>query len=132
MTTDLHTEINARHLPRVLRDIVKLIGLPATMKIVQHYGGVRLWVPKTMTEEHELARLLGFAPAEKLARAYGGDEHFDVPLALKALRAVRDGRIRAEARRCSTRTLARRYKLTERRIWHILAAVVDERQGGLF
>ncbi|SDH26540.1 hypothetical protein [Nitrosomonas sp. Nm132] len=32
-------------LPCILQEIAELIGLPATLKLAQHYGGVRLYVP---------------------------------------------------------------------------------------
>lgn len=120
-------------LPPVLQDMVALIGLPLTMKLVEVYGGTRLFVPKReVAGDHYLAILLGIEAANKLVAHYGGEEHFDIPLALRALKAVRNSQIRAERQSESERVLARRYKTTERNIRLICGEMVDDRQTALF
>ena len=122
-------------LPGVLREMVGLIGLPATLRIVEAYGGVRLYVPSHMDAGHDLAQLVGFDAASKLSSEYGGMDHFDVPRAAQALRAVRSAQIRADrARGMTHRELARKYALTERWIRHLLGEHDDGSgdQLGLF
>ncbi len=120
-------------LPPILQDIVALIGLPHTMKLVDQHGGTRLFVPKLgVAEDHPLAVLLGHRAASKLIAHYGGEEHFDIPLAARALRAVRNAQIRAERPHTSTRLLALKWRTTERNIRIICGEMADERQGGLF
>lgn len=127
-------EIDTDLLPPILQDIVALVGLPLTMTLVQARGGVRLYVPKLeLDDDHYLVQLLGREAAEKLQNAYGGDEHFDIPKAERALRAVRDSKIRYQ-RRCdlSVSSLALEYRLTERQIRTICGELVDDRQVSLF
>lgn len=132
MTQDHHS-INASLLPPILQDLVALIGLPLTMSLVYAYGGTRLFVPKReVVENHYLATLLGIEAANKLVAHYGGEEHFDIPLAMRALKAVRNAQIRAERQNESERVLARRYKTTERNIRLICGERVDDRQTALF
>lgn len=131
------TEINTDLLEPILQDIVELIGLPHTMRLVETYGGVRLYVPKqSLEDDHDLVRLIGREAAEKLQTIYGGESHFDIPKAERALRAVRDAEIRAartaRTGRMSVRELALKYGLTERNIRYILGEMEDDRQVGLF
>jgi Mor family transcriptional regulator len=121
-------------LPPILQDIVELIGLQPTMRLVETYGGVRLYVPKLeLEDDHPLIRQIGREAAEKLQAMYGGEPHFDIPKAERALRAVRDARIRhLRSAGASTRTLALDNGLTERQIRTICGELEDDRQVGLF
>lgn len=126
-------QINVDLLPGILQDLAGLIGLPLTMRLVEQHGGVRLYIPKgDMADEHELVALIGRAAAEKLRAMYGGEPHFDIPLALASVRAVRNAEIRAKRQHASERTLAREYHTTERNIRLICGRVEDDRQAGLF
>lgn len=112
------------------------IGLPATLTIVSIYGGVRLYVPITMTPEHILAHLIGFETALKLSKEYGGLDHFDIPRAVVALRAARNNEIADKFVKGATlRQLALTYCMTERGVTKILSGQdvrQDDRQAGLF
>lgn len=130
----MNSEVNADLLEPILQDIVGLIGLPLAMKLVEASGGVRLYVPKQeLEDDHYLVRLVGREAAEKLQTVYGGEQHFDIPKAEKALRAVRDDKIRYQ-RGCglSVRSLALDNYLTERHIRTICGEMEDDRQVGLF
>lgn len=126
--------LEARYLPGVLQDIAELIGLPSTLKLVEAYGGVRLYVPKKIDAEHDLSRLIGLEQATTLAENYGGEDHFDIPRAVAATRAARDTCIRADrANGMTHRELALKNKLTERQIRTILGDEPgDDRQDNLF
>jgi Mor family transcriptional regulator len=127
-------EIDTDLLPPILQNIVAGIGLPLTMKLVQARGGVRLYVPKLeLEDDHYLVQLLGREAAEKLQSMFGGDEHFDLPKAERALRAVRDTEIRRRRIKGeSVRSLALEYGLTERQIYAICDELMDDRQVSLF
>ena len=120
-------------LPPILQDLVELIGLHPTMQLVQAYGGVRLYVPKLELDgDHSLVRLIGSEAAKKLQAMYGGEPHFDIPKAERALRAVRDNEIRTRRLHTSVRLVALEYHLTERQIRTICGEMEDDRQVGLF
>lgn len=126
-------ETYADLLPPTLQDLVELIGLHLTMRLVEKHGGTRLFVPKLgVKDDHPLAKLLGPQAARKLVDAYGGQEHFDIPLAMRALKAVRNAQIRAQRPHISASRLAREYRTTERNIRLICGEVEDDRQVGLF
>lgn len=114
--SDLSTDL----LPQVLQDFVRLIGLAATMILVEHFGGRRLYIPANPHPDHQLVKLIGLDNLVKLSRVYGLQDHFDIPKAERALRHLRDQKIRSEYGPKSTSQLAREYNLTERQIWNIV------------
>lgn len=127
------TTIESRYLPGILQDLAELIGLAATLRLVEAYGGVRLYVPKRFDPDHPIVKLIGHALAVLLVEAYGGEDHFDIPRAIAATRAARDARMRRERTLGAThRELALRNGLTERQVRNILGSEEDDRQMGMF
>ncbi|SOD42310.1 Mor transcription activator family protein [Nitrosovibrio sp. Nv4] len=126
-------ELDESLLPGILRDIARLIGLPGTLQLVKHYGGVRLYVPKRFDPDHVLVKVIGPVAVIILIKHFGGEAHFDIPRALAAANAVRNAAIRAEYAELSQRRLAQKYNLTERQVRNILAGdEPDEMQEKLF
>lgn len=127
-------DVRIEDLPPSLQEIVEVIGLAATVKLVEHWGGVRLWVPSDVSADHQLRRRLGPA-ADKLARHFGL-ELLTVPRAVVALRRIRNDQIRARKAAGETAArLAREFCLTERQVWYIVEDVEEDeqrRQGALF
>ncbi|MFO1417275.1 MAG: Mor transcription activator family protein [Methylotetracoccus sp.] len=120
-------------IPGQLRPLVEVAGWPAVCKLVEAYGGTRLYVPKSLGPDHELARLIGFDEALALAALLGGEPHFDIPRCAGLARAARDAGLRADrAAGMTFSQLARKYHMTERNVLNILGRERDERQGELF
>lgn len=114
---DLSTEL----LPQLLQDFVRLIGLPATMKMVEQLGGLRIYVPVTPTPDHQFVAIIGFDNLVKLSSEFGTGDRFMLPKATRALTAIRNARIVVEHDEKSVRTLASEYRLTERQVTRILS-----------
>lgn len=106
-------------LPVLLQQFVRLIGIHATMQIVQLRGGVRLYIPETPLPDHFLAKTIGFDNMALLCKHYP-KETFVIDKADAALRAVRNHKIYHEYGPKSTSQLAREHDLTERQIWVIM------------
>jgi len=138
--TSLADSIDAELLPKVLQDFVRLIGLHATMALVKHSGGLRIYVPtvERVTPDHPFAHVIGLDNLLRLAKVYGSESHFQLPKAEKALIQMRNARIaQAYATHKTARELAVEYHLTEGQIVRIVAAMgakapVDRRQAVLF
>jgi len=113
-------EIDESLLPPMLQELVRACGLRATMELVRHYGGVRIYVPERLDSSHPIVRVMGQRGARALSHIYAR-ETISVPLATSALRETRRRRIRAEYGRKSAAQLAREHGLTERSIWRIVA-----------
>ncbi|MFN3734179.1 hypothetical protein [Comamonas testosteroni] len=85
-------------LPPLLQEFERLVGLQATMALIQKWGGLRVYFPtlERATEDHPYAAVIGIDALLKLAGEYGGLPHFQLPKAERALQAVRNARIAAE------------------------------------
>lgn len=112
--------IDVGQLEPILQQMVSLVGLAHTLTIVEHWGGLRLYVPRDVTEDHALAKRIGIEAARLLAEHYGEDR-WPIPKALRALRAVRDHHIVTNPDGLSVYDLVRRFGLTERQIYKIRA-----------
>ena len=130
MTVDVKTA-----LPRTVREIADLIGLDATLKLVDRYGGIGFYCAANPTESHPLSLLVGFAEAHRLATKFRS-EYVKVPRCHKLILRARNAEICAEFQAGETAgSLARRHGMTERNIWKILrqSRVQDDpRQRKLF
>jgi hypothetical protein len=124
-------------LPESLRDVVELIGLAATLNLVEHFGGlIALYVPRDIEPEHPIAVAIGITAARKLAAHYGTDSLRNIPRCVAGLRRIRDAQIHArrEAGESPAR-LALAFGITERQVWSILAELRDsgdDKQAALF
>ena len=119
----LTIRLDERLLPGIVRDIADLVGLAAALKVVEHYQGIRMWVPVKFDPEHILVKQLGPAAALKLVDYYPG-EKLEIPRCLAAIRAVRDAEIRSGG--LSQRQYAAKHGLTERQIRNIQNGIEDD------
>lgn len=106
-----------------LHAIISAIGLPAALKLVEVYGGVRIYLPLpgNITSENSIAALIGVDKARALASVWS-QERPTLPRAADYLRRERDRVLRREKKSMSVRDLAMKYGLTERAVYLILAA----------
>ena len=125
-------ELAVQLLPKRLRDFVRLIGLPATLKLVERYGGTRLYIPANPHAEHPLAQLIGLDKLQALSSVYALEDHFDIPKAERALRHLRDQEIREAYKTRSASALAREHGLTERQIFNIVGCAEPDPGATLF
>lgn len=124
-------EMAVQLLPKRLREFVRLVGLAATLKLVERFGGTRLYVPARPHADHPLAALIGLDKLEALSGVYAAEDHFDIPKAERSLRHLRDQQIRAEYATKSAGQLAREHGLTERQIFNIVGGSEPD-MGSLF
>lgn len=114
-------------LPPIIRHIRDVVGLAATLKIIEAFGGTHMRVPSKYSPECFLARLIGHDKAVDLI------EHFanEVLYVMKADAILRVQRNRIIQDRFKAGTsaihLAHDYGLSYRQIWTIIGA--DDRPG---
>ena len=132
-TEDLLTiKLDESILPKQIRDIVQVIGLPATLKLVDHYKGTRVYVPERFDPNHALCKLISHEPLIKLIEIYARD-YFEVPKCDAAMRLARNTMIASSDK--TQRELAIEWDLTERQIRNIQKHTdlgFDEHQEQLF
>ena len=127
-------------LPPLLQDFERLVGLKATMALVKVYGGLRVYFPTVdrAQADHPYAALIGLDNLLKLSQEYGGQQHFQLPKAERALLAVRNARIAADYGSDKTaREIAAEHGLTEGQVVRIVASLgvtapPERRQRALF
>ena len=107
-------------LPPELRLVAQAAGLAAALRLVEHRGGVAVYVPHQAHAGHELVPLITLAGLQALCSAYPG-EHRVVPMARAVLCEIRNRRILAERPDKSVRQLALEYKMHRRRVQQILS-----------
>ena len=123
-------EFDIDQLPESVAGVVDVVGISAALRLVECWGGVRLYVPRKLEGDHFLVSTLGRDEADQLALWCGGMS-IQVPRCLHALRAVRNVRIQRDHDQGeSAALLALRYRLTERQIYAILAQVSKSKVAG--
>ena len=60
------------HANTILDDVCALIGVSATVRLVEWLGGRHVYVPCDPTPDHPLAKLIGAAALRALAEEFGG------------------------------------------------------------
>lgn len=148
--------LSLAHLPRTARDLVDLIGLPATLRLVESYGGKTIDVAKGkrargVAQIQEIAEKIGAVAAKKLAGRYGGAP-LPVPRCKRAVLAMRDAALQARfdeltatgghSARRAVALLVDEFAIGDSAIWRALkreagdaavaAQVTDTVQMGLF
>lgn len=110
-----------QELPDSLAEIADVVGLEGALKLVEQCGGTRIFIPRKVGVQHQLANLLGFEQARRMSQHFGG-ETISIVRAAAALRKRRNLEIisRYDGGE-GVRVLARAYQLTERHIYAILA-----------
>ena len=123
-------------LPGVVLELLELVGRDATSELVNRLGGTTFPVPMRKTSIGELrfkvlAGVVGEDAAQALVERFGGTNLY-VPRCADELREQRDADINSTYVRETGKgvssavvvnDLARRYRLTDRRIWYILKTV---------
>ena len=115
-------------------ELAELLGVDRALRLVEKFGGNTIYVPRDIPEEHHLHELLGAVAARKLSSIYGRDA-LKLPRCAAWMRQQRDVEMRGlhTADGLSAAKLARRYRMTERQVWRILAeGPANDRQGKLF
>jgi hypothetical protein len=102
--------------PSMLDELVGLIGKDAAAKLIDIFGGTRLYIPHSPQDDDLLSGSLGPEAALKLARIYGGDR-IEVPNPTP--RRARILELRETG--CSIDAIARNLGCTRRRVFQVLA-----------
>lgn len=107
----------SNELPPLLQTISEQIGLAATLRLVELYGGSDLFVPKRFDKEHALVAAIGMEACEQLSLSYDSTTLY-IPRCVRAIRAARDYEIneRYLNEQIDQRQLAKMYELTVRQI----------------
>ena len=108
--------ISLDSLPLLVQDISEIIGIKATLKIVEYYQGCTLNVPQKASPDQLLVKIIGMQNAEKFIYVYQGNK-LDIPKCDAAIRELRN-RIIFKSKKTQSE-LAKTWSLTTRQIRNI-------------
>ena len=127
--------MSAALLPASARELAEIIGLAATLRLVEAYAGQVLAIPNGRRQRgrqqiEALAEVVGQAAAEKLCRHLAGQRYLSVPKCQAALRAARDARLQARfdeltgagrhSARAAVSLLVAEFGLVDSSVWRVL------------
>ena len=116
--------------PASLREVETVIGLAATLKLVEAFGGGNCYIPATSDPSAHLVQVLGERAVAAMIEQYGPGS-FAVP----ALAAVRHKRVLISRLSGSARDVARKLGVTDRWVRYVRAdtrSETDSRQIDMF
>lgn len=115
----------AVHAP--LGQLVDLIGLPLSLRLVDNFGGVPIYLPhpQRVKEHSPVAQVIGVEAMRNLASAWPMT-HVTIPRGAAYLRRQRNAQLREDARTMSQPQLARKYDMALRTVERILARADDD------
>ena len=112
-------QIDTSTLPDMLADLINVIGLAATARLLERCGGRRIYVPKELRDDHPLTLIIGRTAAGRMVDHYNLST-LEIPMHDTLVRAMRDNEIRK--RRAGgecIKTLSEECWLSERQIRNI-------------
>lgn len=108
-------------LPKGMDEFKTHLRNESIAKLIDAFGGLRLYVPKNASEHHPLALLLGYDEFEKLVYLKGGEEHFDIRICKNLFRIAQEKKMAyLRERGASLRELAYMFYMTERSVLKVL------------
>lgn len=110
----------SRLVSKDLKNIISVIGLPLTLKLLKRHGGTRIRKPRG-DDPQMFPGLIGEDPARNLARLFQAREYVHLPKADKILQELRDTAIRAD-QTSTNNELALQWDLTARQVLNIKRA----------
>ncbi|HEY9200743.1 MAG TPA: hypothetical protein VIQ81_04015 [Gammaproteobacteria bacterium] len=105
-------------LPPQTRELVKIIDLPDTIKLLEAYGGQRVWIPLGKSHDTYLHKTISHESVMKLASSQYAGQRLTLPKADKILSQIRNLHIQSSPN-VPKSVLARQYNLTVRQVQRI-------------
>lgn len=114
--------VEVDRLPPQARRLVRIIGLPGTMRLLRAFGGGRINVPHSAQGAVTLRAALTDAELAALAGSAFAGERLELPTLDKIARQVRDAQIRADLQRMPLDAVARAWGMTRKQVKNIRKA----------
>lgn len=124
------------YLPEIVQEMVRLIGLNDTQKLIEHFGGAEFCFTDGAYYFPRLKALLGKESAVILLQ-YFQSERVYIPRCEAGLRMLRNRQVLADfnylteqkglSARLAMLELCSKYKLSDRRLWEILQELRAQR-----
>lgn len=110
-------------LPVRAKSFLEAVGVESVVKLIEAYGGRRVYVPKDYHPDHPLLALLGADEATKLSQGFAALGYYEVPRGTVLMSLVRAKKIRRLHKDGMTyRELSELFSISERYICKIVTA----------
>jgi hypothetical protein len=113
----MNAPLDPRRLPPIARDLIRVVGEEAALKLIETFRTQRLWVPSAPGPDHPITLCIGPKLAAQLGWWLSPGDHIDFPLLAGALRAERDAAILAASESATTSDLTQRYGVSRRTVF---------------
>ncbi len=114
-------------LPPLAQELVSLIGLSQTLKLLKARGGVRTFIPSTVRQGSQLAQIVSMQSVAVLVEHFGGDR-LDFPKVDQLVRQLRNQSLIKDSQEGKSHAeIAQKYKLTRERVKQILREINQPR-----
>ena len=116
-------------IPRELERLIDTLGFPKVLEIVRRIGGLTIYFPEKLTQDHFLVTLLGPDLARELCAYYQGDE-LSIPNMDRFRKTCRNQAIiDAYDNGDSIRKITLKHRLTDRQIRSIINSPLETGEG---
>jgi hypothetical protein len=102
-------------------EIAEVIGEDATLRLCEHFGGVRFYVPRHIAPNNAIAVIIGRTAADRLAEYFHGT-NIDLPKAYLGRQRV----VELKDQGYNAREIALATGYTDRHVRHILAEARED------
>ncbi len=118
--------ITFEDLSKTSQAFAEVIGIPATLKIINEHKGRLIHIPRKADEGFQLCELLGKPVASELCRAFGGTQ-IEVPIEAKLQRKLKHQAIlKRKSAGVPVQQIAEEFGASRRHVYQILK---DIREG---
>lgn len=124
--------VNPDLLPPLMRNLVRLIGLPETLRLLEARGGIPTYIPAHPDQSTELKAVLSAAALEALARSEYAGHRVELPKPDKVIAQLRNHAIRNARTQMSAAQVARTFGLTRRHVINLSASDAEDPTLDLF
>lgn len=125
MSEHLHL-VNPELLPPQVRMLVRLIGLPQTLRLLEARGGIPTYIPMQPGHATELHKIISAEALAALARSDLAGKTIELPKSDKIRLQIRNHAIRNARREMSAASTARMFGLTRRQVINVNNAGREE------
>lgn len=121
-------------LPESMQELVSTIGLPATIKLIEKFPGLRPYIPdpRSIDADHVIAQTIGIDAATTLSELFGGDtlrlpklDNIERQMKHRTLLALKEKDV-------SNSEIARQLNYSIRHVERLVSCLHDDNQMTLF
>lgn len=110
-----------------IHELIRAIGLPLTLKLVERFGGIRIYLPlpEYLDDTNPIVKTIGYEATRTLANLWPQDRPY-LPRAVAWVRRERNRALRKDLETMSFSQVALKYQLTERQVYALASSWAED------